>query len=437
MSSDVNFKSFYLDEALPGHFLLEPSILVAKGYRWIFSPLPEEECDATIETINRIALFIVLPIGALLSALLIPFGLLAIGIGSLCRAPQEDEIDSSSGIVNAHTDAPPVPQTPTTTTVAPPPSGGGAAGVPATPPQVEAVQEVFENARNQISEQTRSPINLRTLEHLKESLLQDRNVADLLAVQPFPMDPDHPINRAVAEYENLVTWIDALIWRYHFIDSAVREGNDWLAPGEQCVKDNGDCLFEASTFLANVNDSNVGSAHQERIETVQWMRRHYRRDAGLQSALITSLLGHYEAEKRRLGEQQANLNALPNTQQQLQAVKAQIDAAQTKEDRLMASIGGDFGAIAGLCEEYFTAMSQSGTHGGSAELYTLSHRHQVCFKIYRKESNRLSENPVVIIGEQYETTLGRTRLFTYTGNHYNPYTPPASLVGFDNSSVSS
>ena len=387
MSAYITFKSCYLDETLPGHSLLEPSILVAKGYQWIFSPLPEEGCDATIEVINRIALFIVLPIGAILSALLIPFGLLAVGIGSLCRAPQENETSSSSTI-HAPPATPPtvVPvTTTTTTTTSATASSGGAAGVPATPPEVEAVQEVFEYARNRINEIARNSIDLNALERLKQELAHDRSIGSLLGVSPPSKNPDHPINRAAAEYENLITWIDALIWRYHFIDPAIREGNGWRANGEQCVKDNGDCLFEASTFLANVNNSNVGTPNEERAATVEWMRAHYLTDDDLKGTLINSLLGHYEAERGRLREEQANLVALPNTQQQQHEVAAQIAAAQTKEDRLMASIGGDFGAIADLCEEYFTAMSQPGTHGGNAELYTLSHRRQVCIKIYRKE----------------------------------------------------
>lgn len=87
IDSSSSFADFYLNENLSGHLFLRPSIWVAKSYKWIFSDIETQGCCAVIEVISRIALFIILPIIAIISAIFIPIGLVSKGIASLCSPP--------------------------------------------------------------------------------------------------------------------------------------------------------------------------------------------------------------------------------------------------------------------------------------------------------------------------------------------------------------
>jgi hypothetical protein len=68
---------------------LEPSILVGEAYGRVFSPIEESGCGAFAEVITRIALFVILPIGALFSAFFIPFGLAIKGLSLCCASNPE------------------------------------------------------------------------------------------------------------------------------------------------------------------------------------------------------------------------------------------------------------------------------------------------------------------------------------------------------------
>lgn len=72
----MNIKELYLNSELSGHSLLEPSIWVKNSYRRVFSPIAQSGYKALTEVITRIALFIILPLAAVVSTLGIPFGLL-------------------------------------------------------------------------------------------------------------------------------------------------------------------------------------------------------------------------------------------------------------------------------------------------------------------------------------------------------------------------
>lgn len=85
VSFSDTFREFYLDESLTGHLLLRPSLFVGRSYQRIISANSAHGVARVAEVFTRILLFVVLPLIAIVSLLLVPFGLAFKGISAQFR----------------------------------------------------------------------------------------------------------------------------------------------------------------------------------------------------------------------------------------------------------------------------------------------------------------------------------------------------------------
>jgi hypothetical protein len=248
------------------------------------------------------------------------------------------------------------------------------------------------------------------------------------------------------EYEKLSLWIESIQFHYNFFRMAVHESDhSWLAEGEISVADNGDCLFEASQYHSEMNDSFLADDVQsERFETVKWIREHYEADKELQRHLVNSMVEHFFSKSERLeAERQSLLRGLSSglidkseeNNIRLQQIGKELEIIEAVYIPAFQKAMGpahrdefNFEPASHYVEAYFYDLSQKGEHASRAELYALSHRHKVCFKIHAKrpEKHEVDVEPYITFNPHFESSERPARHFTHSRNHYNPYYPPSS-----------
>lgn len=204
--------------------------------------------------------------------------------------------------------------------------------------------------------------------------------------------------------------------------------------GKLNVLDNGDCLFESfhvNYKLSQPNASQVKVTREdvakERLETVQWMREHYKNDKNLQNMLLQSMEEHYQAKKEKIREDldfkqtqvisnelKAVIAKLAKECEELERIGQQLtDTICTKneEDPLMLL------PIIDVVESYMREMEVQGVFGGAAELYALSSRHQRCITVHKPLQRPETLN------EHFVTEKAPAFHFFHDKSHYNVYFP--------------
>lgn len=460
------FTDFYLDESISGHIFLKPSIFVGKSYEWIFSDVLVHGCDAVIEVITRIVLFLILPVIALLSALFIPIGLLCKGISYLVCPPLPKQKPPNVRLNPDPFSAPPKPKpkkndyrggrvtiqrpylssstgTPTTIHASP-------AKLPTSATQKEAeiakqlktAHDTLETVDQLLSTVKFSKIDITLIGEAKKLLTENKEISLLLAEPPVKDNPDDPLAQFSERYAVILCRINSFEHHHDFKSKNINEN------GEILVADNGDCLFAAFAEHSELNGSitvaNEASILLERQATVEWILANYGTDAELQRRLVNSMAEHYhtkieklESEQIGLGQMLANSNLLSESlvsanKQRQEEIPSEIELLYME---IIPKLGEAFGenfsdicfeAAASLVPGYLEEMSQKGEHGGSAELYALCTRHNACAKIHKKEGGSISKTPYEILHPEFETVGRPARHFTHTRNHYNPYFPPSA-----------
>lgn len=463
-SDSISFRSFsdfYFDEDLPGHFLLAPSIFVGRAYTWIFySDLKENGWDPLISLIARIALFIILPILAILSALFIPLGLVWKLIANQCCTPLKHErlpdifitptnprvkppittITRAGGSSNGGTITPPPPLDLDSVDTQDPPVE------PALPPEpsdrrsslAREIQEANENL--QAAESALNVIQSKKLDlaalQLVETRLDNPQLKSLLCTIPNKGEANDPIVELSNRERLLAVRIKSIKDHHYFRTTKMGE------EGEIVVDDNGDCLF-ASFIQSGLDVSMDGETiAAERKEALEWILVNYVENKELQRHLVNSLAEHYHTKIERLQQESENLTEILansallgagdtlDAKKRLEAIPQEIDLLYTEIiPKITQAIGEahtgtiSFGPISDLVPDYLAELSQKGVHGGAAELFALSCRHQVCIKIYRKAGSTIEKVPYEIMNAEWETTETPARQFTHTLNHYNSYFP--------------
>ncbi|MCC5832216.1 MAG: hypothetical protein JJU12_04145 [Chlamydiales bacterium] len=415
--------TFYLNENLHGHFLLAPSIWVGKSYGRIFSPIKESGCAAFAEFIQRIALFIILPLAALLSAFLIPFGLAVKGL-SLCCCPPIHNYPLNNGGKN-HCSPP------NTTNTLQPRRFWKKQESPST--KENAAWTTLKNVRKKLEEIDRRDINPNKLTNIRKEL-NDEKVLQVLAEAPTETTTtSHPLDSFFEEHQMLLLWVNSLQFHYDYFEKAIQEG-------EVEVKDNGDCLFEASRYVSEINGSNINDPQLERDQTVKWMRENYENNKDLQCHLVNSMIEHFLSKIERLEDDRQGLLTIEPSEEitmeeittRLKEIRKRIETIETNYIPAFTEAMGDthkdefhFEPAHKYVEEYFNEMSLNGTFAGKAELYALSCRHKVCFKIHAKGAQSVDAVPYITFNPEFETAERPARHFTHSRNHYNPYFPPS------------
>ncbi len=423
--------------------MLEPSIWVGESYGRIFSPIQQSGCEALAEIITRVGLFIILPFAAVLAAFFIPFGLAAKGLSLFCCEPLPPSIPlfppqpNNTPVNVGHGTLPRRPPSPGSEWERPHFGAGGTH--PKIPEEIRGARVILKQVRLALGTIDRRNIDPRFLEEQKKRLESASEIKALLG-NPPEKDTSTPLGTTLDEYQNLLLWIESLQFQYDFFGKAVRESDrDWLAEGEESVSDNGDCLFEASQFLSDLSGSLLIDVGEERQSTVSWMQDRFNEDEELQRHLINSMAEHFLSKIEHL---QADLTGILRIEESLetkmraQEISEKIELIETAYiPAVTAAMGGahseeiDFDPVRRFLDEYFYDISQKGAHAGRAELYALSHRHKVCFKIHAKrpEEHEVDAEPYIVINPEYESIDRPARHFTHTHNHYNPYTPPSSI----------
>lgn len=92
-SFTYGFKDFYLDDSIPGHFLIEPSLLVFDTYGRVFSPI--EESNTLLEVISRVVLFALATIALVFALILASLGILIKAGAASCMDPEIEEYPQS------------------------------------------------------------------------------------------------------------------------------------------------------------------------------------------------------------------------------------------------------------------------------------------------------------------------------------------------------
>ncbi len=442
-----SFGDWYMDSSILGHAPLAPSVFVGKAFQWIASPLEDHGCEAAIEVVSRALALLVLPVIAVLALLLIPIGLITKSIGGCCTYREPPAIPSVdpkikpkiavkklavSGfthIPNSRpTQRPPAPiSIPTTYSEQ-------------TLDLIAPVNEVLIRINDLLDKVSIRKIDIKAVNIAKRSL-ESENIRQLRDTTPLENAEKNDPIVSVRDRINIAdARIRSLEFIFHYHSKTIEHD------GEIIVADNGDCLFEASGWLSQINGSLIVSIEEERalstakerLETMQWIKSEYPSNEELQRRLVSSMAEHYQAKLEKLETEQSEKRDLlvsgfiQDPQQQGEA-KKRIEVLTQEMDHLfmiMVQISAAFGrahsteinfpAVAGLVEGYIEEMSQAGEHGGAAELFALSCRHKVCIHVYHK-NGIVGKEPYEIINDGF--TGKPPRGFTHTRNHYNPYFP--------------
>lgn len=488
MSSEANpiysrgFGDWYVDESIPGHLPLAPSIFVGRTYKWIFSTVNEKGCEAVMEVFARTLLFAVLPFIAVFALVCIPLGLVTKSLGGCfhspppmplnpdpTRFPLNKSLSADSAVtppvrpVVKRSGSDPLPlrlgidrlsgensapsrAAPSVVPSVQDPLVATPASTPPTQPKVVYSTEDLE--RVQPAETTLDAvcailasisvrkIDIDTVKRAKTLLEGDVNIRLLLMVPPNKqVGDDDPIQSIVNKTTYATARIQSLEFLYHYYSKTLVE------EGEIPVPDNGNCIFQAFLEHGAMNGSTLVDPHKERLQTMEWIRENYNSDPILQRHLVNSIAEHYQTKMEKLEKEQEDLQSMLSNpslslgaanksgmQLRLQTLPQEIDAVLLG---VMAQICEAFGqahsetinflAVEGLVEGYLADLSQDGVHGGAAELYALSCRHKVCVCVHRKNGHAIDEKPYETINEQFKDKSSRH--FTHTRNHYNAYCP--------------
>lgn len=475
--SSPSWKDLYLDDTMPGHLFLRPSIFVAKSYTWIFSDLKGSGSDALISVIGRIILFVTLPILAALSAVFIPIGLICKLIACECTPPLSKEKLPNVIVVpnkprskpltyqdrTTSNDSDPGPILPPTVTLSssviteqdPSQKGIDTPLIPELPPYEshkkirDKEPTISAKLQGEIHEAT---LRLDAVEQLLNGIqIRKINFAILEEAQPLLDDPKlkslactlpekgtaDPFAEIANRHSLLSVRIKSIKDHYDFRQTKMGE------EGEILIDDNGDCLF--ASFLQTGLDKSIDEEKvaQERRDTIQWITENLEQ-VELQPHLINSLAEHYHTKIERLEQESEDIGAMLANASLLEAIDyaaAQKRQAEIPNEiellyttiipKITEAIGEahtgttQFEPVTDLVPNYLAEMSGKGIHGGAAELYALSLRHQVCIKVYRKAAgSRIAKEPYETMNAHFETTENPARHFTHTLNHYNAYFPP-------------
>ncbi|NGX61675.1 MAG: hypothetical protein K940chlam9_01164 [Chlamydiae bacterium] len=409
-----SFVQFYCNENLTGHFLLKPSLQIGKGYQRVFSSVEQSGCQAVAEVIKRIGLFIILPLGAILAAVLIPFGLATKGIASLCSSKT----------------TPPVTPNPNQTTP-------------------EEVAQILNEIQKKVDTVILEELTSEQVDELEASS-HDPRLNSCSTRTPEEGDPQVQIfwnlRAQIASFQSYL--------RLFEVKEQEREVEDVEKGMLINVEDNGNCLFAAFAELSLINGSKIVSdpssdaepehvdlssspdnsvdqqqaIQSSREEVVKWMGENVE-DPDLQDKLKNSLAEDLLIKFDQLTSDQKEILGLLQllTSSQLGEQKKQIkERLQTIKDELetLPRIGeGEeitFEYIKPLLPAYFEKMKQQGTFGGAAELYALSMLHEVTIQVYNRVDGEVADQPFETINGDKGWTKAPRKL-VWENNHYKAY----------------
>lgn len=457
MSAEIvasrSFVDWYMDPSIAGHAPLVPSIFVGKVCQWIASPLEDYGCEAMIEIVSRALAVIVLPLIALIALLLIPVGLITKSIGGCCtyRESPSTAVVVAKGKPQAavkRLDVSGCTRIPGSRlpTRLPTPVSNLKTYSEQTLALTAPANATLLNINTLLDKVSVRKIDMDTVKAAKQSLESDSNIRQLRDTTPLENAEKNDPIVTIRDRINIVeARIRSLEFIFHYHSKTIEHN------GEMIVPNNGDCLFEASGWLSQMSGSIIASNEEERAastvmertKTMVWIQERYRSDQEeeLRRRLVSSMAEHYQTKLEKLetdykGKQEMLLKGLLTDPQQQREAKEQIVKLRQEMDQLfmiMVKISEAFGeahheeinfpAVADLAESYIQDMLQPGEHGGAAELYALSHQHEVCIHVYAK-NEKIAPNPYETLNPKY-LEKKPARHFTHTRNHYNPYFPPA------------
>ncbi|MFC2049224.1 OTU domain-containing protein [Chlamydiota bacterium] len=423
VSSGCTFVDWYVDDTIPGHRPLAPSIFVGRTYKSIFSPLEERGCETVIEVFLRVLIFAILPCVAIFAALLIPLGLITKSIGGCCASPPP-------AVPLLSDDSPVEQQDPLVVSAPPAPvySRGNLA-------RVKPAQEALKSINALLGGISVKKIDIDALTRAKAVLEGDENLRALSAVPLIRAETTDPISAVVDQMAYVNTRIKSLEFLHHFYSKTLVE------EGEIAVPDNGDCLFQAFLELGAMDGSVAADALQERRDTMAWIKANCKENLDLQRRFVNSMAEHYQAKLQRLEDEQREVQGMlqdaffieedmANRQQmelRLPLLQQEIDALHAIIAKISDAFGVahnekiNFSAVKSLVDDYVAEMSKPGIHGGAVELYALSCRHEVCVQVYSKNRDGVKKEPYETINPRF--VAKPARCFTHTNNHYNAYCP--------------
>jgi|GEM_PF-3868451 len=414
------FCTWYLDETIPGHLPLIPSIFVGKTFQWLFSSIEKQGCEAALEVTLRIVVAIILPIIAVIALVFIPIGLISKSIGSCCQNGQEDHTFSvrSGGRIDINSEN----------------------SSPKYSPRelgfVKQVQKTLNNITEKLGNMTSKTLDIKKISEAETIL--SKNEEDILALQQITVIDDSqedPVIDALNNLHFLQAKLTSLAFLFHYDSHKLKE--DIIS-----VPDNGDCLFEAFLIHEKMENSTVNDAKYERSAAVEWIRNHYKNDDELQRRLVNSMAEHYQTELEKLEKEfesladmtkDSSLNLLP---QQLEEKRNRLKNELPQEMHniylILGKISEAFGekfkkeihfkVVEDLVEGYLNAVSNPGIHAGSAELYALSCMYKVPILVYHKDGQVTKPKPYDSINED-TFKKNSPRRFSHSHNHFEPLFP--------------
>lgn len=465
-TNESSFKTFYMDDALAGHFLLKPSIKVGTTYGRIFSRL--DESQGCVEVIKRVALFIILMVIAPLSLLLVPFGLLVKRIHLAFSTDQDlalatiRRIQRSTDALISHENSldaciqikQELRQNSHVVNFIRRYASHQLHRIPASPQDGRVYTElsnlafalnryILDSIQNQLSQINPNAIDGQKIQQLRAFVTQDVDIQTFIQSEN-PMGIPNEILPLFNQSKVIDHWLKDYEYQLRYVAELNQGVGDhtWLGEGEIPIRDNGNCLFDAFIYQLRMKDPAINNPVAERAETMQWIRDNLATNRDLKAHLVQSMYEHYQGEQDRVRNAQQNLQAI---RQMEEGYEIQITPQLFREnEEASSSLGERLDRIMGcfastenlepindIVDDYLQAISQNGTYGGSAEWYALSMRHEVCVKVYSKQTSPhvISRTPQ-IINAQFETSDNPARCFTIfispeRGSHYNCYFPSA------------
>ncbi len=405
-----SFCDFYRDETLFGHSLLVPSIYVVDSYQRIFSEVKQEGCDALIEVISRIVLFVILPVIAVICLVVTPIGLICKACVSLCcappefmRKPQEISRQESPRLVKE-----------------------------------KEIDAALKKAQNIVS-------SIRLADIDKKKLAEARQLIDTVLPQVkqdgecFDLSPR--VYYLIDRIENLEFELSR--------PGNVSIRNTFKGKIEVPTKGDGNCIHTALGLVSSKYVDPGSMRHQ----LTTWIEENYPENIELQRHLVNALIEHTVEKVAKLEEEQKTCKTLEpdheistgtqteadeqyaNAQTRLKEIPGEIEELTNLVILAAEAVGGanvdhfDFDHIKDKIPKYIDELRLEGVYGGLPEAYAYSMIHKVCVKVFRKfwdDENKkweLDENPFQIFQETLETKQRPARELTFESNHYNPLFP--------------
>lgn len=437
VQSTRSFGEWYLDSSIPGHAPLVPSIFLGKVCTWIVSPIDENGCEAVVEVISRIIVILILPIIALVALILTPFGLLSKSIGGGCSRQSPPTLP-----VILNDPLPPVvePKKPVKKVKK------GLSGRTRVAKQTQKPQEIspysaevlrlipkaaeaLERINTLITPfiEKKQKLDINILNEADSILQTDKAIKQLWQISPEENPKkDDPIENIREAFNLTKKKIKSLKFRFDFPPLIIEEGR------EKKISDNGDCLFAASCWLAEINGSQVTNDFQERQNAMDYIESNYERDDPvLKRHLLNSMSQHYATKSAKLEEEERSKTRMledgtihdplqrAQAQQRLKSLPREIKDIEDLTITLCDAFD-DFSIAAPLVPDYIKEMRLPNIHGGAAELYALSCIHKVCILVHNKNGKIDQEpDPSKTMNPHFK---GKTsRRFIFSGNHYNAY----------------